>query len=261
MTIPPPASPGGPFAYPASFYNLQREMGAEFLDRKGKGLSPTASVNPGEVRIENATGGVLSVGDVVALGAPVDDPAGDSAATRPTISASVASSSSVLSFGVVVSPCANGDSGRAAVSGVVVCTIDVGDESHGFAQAQASSKKLASAHYGPARILWKQDPGDRAVSGVAVAVVLLGVADQPSIVWGKITARSVSVDSPGSSITYSASGGGLSVTGATPLFRSTASDIELTPAAVDSLCAIGWIDGAAALLWAREIMPGDECAT
>ena len=260
MSIPPPVSPGDQFEFPASFFNLTREAVDDFVSRESATLETGEPLNAGEVRVQNESGGVLVSGDVVELGPPVDDPADGAAATKPTMEADTPSADGVRTFAVMVAGCADGDTGRAVVCGAAVCLIDVEDESHGFASAASASKKLESGHVGPARILWKQAIADRATAGVAVAVVLLGAAQQPGIVWGTVTAASVTGDGAASTINYGASGGGLSVTGATPMFRNVASDIELTAATVGSTCALGLIDGAAALLWTREVIPGDECA-
>ena len=109
-------------------------------------------------------------------------------------------------IGIALEPIADGRVGRAVISGVAVCTIDVTDAGHEFAApTPADETKMTSGDSGPARILWK-DSG----TGDKTAVVLLGsgsgggggggiAVDTVHVVGesgGLLTCRRVTLDDP-----------------------------------------------------------------
>lgn len=77
-------------------------------------------------------------------------------------------SASTTAWCVAVEPIASGLVGRVAVAGVVQCKLSVGDSSHKFARAKASTSELETATSGEGLILWK---------GAGWALVRLGIVD------------------------------------------------------------------------------------
>lgn len=69
---------------------------------------------------------------------------------------------------VAVEPIESGKVGRVAVAGVVQCKLTVGDSSHKFARAKASTSELETATSGEGLVLWK---------GGGWALVRLGIVD------------------------------------------------------------------------------------
>jgi hypothetical protein len=70
--------------------------------------------------------------------------------------------------------------GPVAVSGLVICTVDVTDTAHVFATLTSSSTKLLSGDGGPVRILWKTTD----TTGEQVCVVLLNAGSGSLTVAG-----------------------------------------------------------------------------
>lgn len=77
-------------------------------------------------------------------------------------------SATTTAWCVAVEPIASGKIGRVAVAGVVQCKLSVGDSSHAFARAKASTSELETATSGEGLILWK---------GAGWALVRLGIVD------------------------------------------------------------------------------------
>lgn len=69
---------------------------------------------------------------------------------------------------VAVEPIESGKVGRVAVAGVVQCKLSVGNSSHAFARAKASTSELETATSGEGLIVWK---------GSGWALVRLGIVD------------------------------------------------------------------------------------
>lgn len=77
-------------------------------------------------------------------------------------------SATTTAWCVAVEPIESGKIGRVAVAGVVQCKLSVGDSSHKFARAKASTSELETATSGEGLILWK---------GAGWALVRLGIVD------------------------------------------------------------------------------------
>lgn len=77
-------------------------------------------------------------------------------------------SSTTTAWCVAVEPIETGKIGRVAVGGVVQCKLSVGDSSHKFARAKASTSELETATSGEGLVLWK---------GAGWALVRLGIVD------------------------------------------------------------------------------------
>lgn len=77
-------------------------------------------------------------------------------------------SATTTAWCVAVEPIASGKIGRVAVGGVVQCKLAVGDSSHKFARAKASTSELETATSGEGLVLWK---------GAGWALVRLGIVD------------------------------------------------------------------------------------
>lgn len=77
-------------------------------------------------------------------------------------------SATTTAWCVAVEPIESGKVGRVAVAGVVQCKLSVGDSSHKFARAKASTSELETATSGESLILWK---------GAGWALVRLGIVD------------------------------------------------------------------------------------
>lgn len=77
-------------------------------------------------------------------------------------------SATTTAWCVAVEPIQSGKIGRVAVAGVVQCKLSVGDSSHTFARAKASTSELETATSGEGLILWK---------GAGWALVRLGIVD------------------------------------------------------------------------------------
>lgn len=77
-------------------------------------------------------------------------------------------SATTTAWCVAVEPIESGKIGRVAVAGVVQCKLSVGDASHKFARAKASTTELETATSGEGLILWK---------GAGWALVRLGIVD------------------------------------------------------------------------------------
>lgn len=77
-------------------------------------------------------------------------------------------SATTTAWCVAVEPIASGKIGRVAVGGVVQCKAAIGNSSHRFVRAKASTSELESAWSGEGLILW---------SGNGWALVRLGILD------------------------------------------------------------------------------------
>lgn len=77
-------------------------------------------------------------------------------------------SATTTAWCVAVEPIESGKVGRVAVAGVVQCKLAVGDSSHKFARAKASTSELETATSGESLILWK---------GGGWALVRMGIVD------------------------------------------------------------------------------------
>lgn len=77
-------------------------------------------------------------------------------------------SATTTAWCVAVEPIESGKIGRVAVAGVVQCKASIGDSSHKFVRAKASTTELESATIGEGLILWK---------GSGWALIRLGTVD------------------------------------------------------------------------------------
>jgi hypothetical protein len=77
-------------------------------------------------------------------------------------------SATTTAWCVAIEPIESGKIGRVAVGGVVQCKASIGNSSHKFVRAKASTSELESAWSGEGLILWK---------GSGWALVRLGIVD------------------------------------------------------------------------------------
>jgi hypothetical protein len=173
-------SPGDPPTFPAATVNGWQDAARDFYARKGgRTASPslTEVFDPANlVLVRNDTGAARVPFSVLKPSGVLVDPATypHDVRRRPAFSG-VAPAAATDPFLVTIDPLADGQIGRAAAAGVVVCQVNVTDATHGYAQPAAGDPTgLASASGGPAQILYKPTG-----TGVKTCVVLLGLAPPP----------------------------------------------------------------------------------
>jgi hypothetical protein len=168
-------SAGEPLKIRASEWNLIAEAVADYLRKKAGNTGATGPASskygqPVEIQIRNDTGSDLSIHSILKVGSPlvsaIDYPF--EFLEPPVFGGSTPAATTDL-VAVTQDPIPDGELGRAILLGVAICTVDVVDSGHGYAEPTASSAaKLTSATTGPIRIIWK-DSG----TGDKTAVVLL----------------------------------------------------------------------------------------
>lgn len=79
--------------------------------------------------------------------------------------------------------------GRCAVSGVAICLVEIDDEDHTCAAAQAGVVPISSSR-GPLKIIWKQAVEDRENEGFALCLVRI-IGGRPA---GEVFAVTVTID-------------------------------------------------------------------
>lgn len=194
---------------------------------------PTADpVEPGRnvILAKNQTGGDVARWGVMAITGMAIDPTGGTTHQHsfeelPCVVGGTPTTNTTA-WCVAVEPIAAGKIGRAAVSGVVACKLDVTNESDRYAGCKAGTSGLRTSSSGEALILWKP-------TGVATNVwglVRIGHA-RPIVrgtfdgAWPKSAAKTVT-DISASSVTYQAKNYFASLAGGT-----------------GKGCAIAWVAG------------------
>lgn len=74
----------------------------------------------------------------------------------PVIKGSAPTAATGANFVIAIEPIQAGRIGRAAISGVVQCKLDIDSGSHTYASPQASAAALKTSNSGGAAILWKE---------------------------------------------------------------------------------------------------------
>lgn len=110
---------------------------------------------PNIVLIKNNSGVDVPWLGVLAISGIETGPSGSSFATQPVLRGGVPAVNSRVV--VAMEPIAKDKVGRAAASGVFACRVNVTEESHNFAVADAGFvTRLKSAACGPVELLWKE---------------------------------------------------------------------------------------------------------
>jgi hypothetical protein len=170
-------SAGQPIEIPASTWNKVLES-ADQTTRRKLGVPSRESLDQNPLvpalrcLIKNDTGADLAEFSVVKLSTPPILPTGRTleAQSRPLFSGT-APASSTDGIAILTEPIAAGSIGHGVVMGLVVCTVNVTDASHVWANPAASdTAKLASSVAGCAKILWRASTG----TGSKLCIVLLG---------------------------------------------------------------------------------------
>lgn len=146
-------------------------MAAEQINALNKMMRVNAGVAGGPVGIpepakniilcRNNSGSDIARWGILEISGVVFNPASGSDAeatfTSTPCVTGVTPTDSAKPFVIAVEPIADGVIGRAAVSGVVQCKLDVLNKSHAFARTKAgSASQMETADVGPSAIIWKQ---------------------------------------------------------------------------------------------------------
>lgn len=119
--------------------------------------------------------------------------------TRPITAETAAGNLPHHSVAVTLEPIAIAGYGRAAISGVVPCVVEVGNVAHKYARLRTDSLvKLDSADIGPVEILWNVG-----TSGYMVSIVRLG--HQPAVFFPVLVTKnagSAGTDTTACTFTY-----------------------------------------------------------
>jgi hypothetical protein len=168
-------SRGAPLAIRADTWNALLDAARAYSGGKLPGAAVgklVADVAPSvTVLVRNDTGGALSWPAVLALGDPeisaVDYP---HEVQRQPLFSGDAPASPTDAFALMVEPLADGKIGVGVVAGVAVCEVAVSDAGHAYAVPETGeTARLASAPFGPAKIVWKESG-----TGNKRAVVIVG---------------------------------------------------------------------------------------
>jgi len=169
------AKPGDPLRIPAATFNTFVDSARDYLQRKqGTGQKPTQAFRQtGIVLVKNASGADRGRFDVLGIDAPIFTPAEsiDSFKNTVAVKGVTPAAGHAGSFVVLLEPIADGEIGRAVVSGVTPVKVNVADESHGYADVAAGQAGyLVSEESGSALVLWKE-----AGTGQKWALVKMGM--------------------------------------------------------------------------------------
>jgi len=170
--------PGDPFQVRASTFNTMVDAAKAWKNRQASTAGKATRYRPPDtdvILVKNDSGAdrerfdILGIDDVVI--SPTDNE--DEFKNRVALSGVVANPATHLGrFVVLLEPIADGKLGRACVSGVCPCEIDVIDAGHTYADINPDSGDrytLASRQFGGAEILWKESG-----TGTKWAVLRLG---------------------------------------------------------------------------------------
>lgn len=164
------AQAGSPLRISAGDYNDAVDAGQWFAQQQalGRGGSPlSVPVNPCVVRVRNDSGGDLTAGSVVEIGAATVT------VQRQYLWFSAAARSGNDPFcGVLLESIPDGKYGDCQISGVCMADIDVVDADNTHARVVPGSTQLKGDFGGWARIVYKPSG-----TGVKSCVVLLGALD------------------------------------------------------------------------------------
>ena len=164
-------NPGDPFQVRASTFNTMIDAAKAWKNRQASTAGGPTKYSPPDtdvILVQNDSGAdrerfdILGIDDVVIN--PTDNE--EEFKSRVALSGVVANPATHLGrFVVLLEPVADGKLGRACVSGVCPCEIDVIDASHKYADVNPDSGDrytLASRQFGGAEILWKESgTGDK----------------------------------------------------------------------------------------------------
>jgi hypothetical protein len=165
---------GDPFDFPAALYNYVVQTVQAYLrtTRDGGGGEADVAFRAVAVPVRNTTGGDLARYSVVGIEGAVNDPATEEDAFKNSVRliGRVPTTDDVGKFAVYVnSGVADGSTGTAVVSGVVLVKVDEGDGSTFADVADGVSDSLVAVTSGSAKILWRADG-----TGKQWAVVRIG---------------------------------------------------------------------------------------
>lgn len=165
-------------AYDAGqWYAQQQRLG-------GGGAPPFVGVNPCVVRVKNNSGGDLTAGAVVEIGAPTV-----TASRKILWFSAIARAGNDPCCGVLLQPIKSGKYGDCQLSGICLADVDVDDTDHTHVRVVPGSTRLQSDFGGWARLV--KNPGSTG-DGQSVAVLLgdYGPTIRKAKASGTITAGS-----------------------------------------------------------------------
>ena len=187
---------GDALEIPAQTFNTFVDSAQDYLQRQqGTGGKPTQAFRQtGIVPVKNDSGTDAGRFAVLGIDSPIFSPseAADSFANQVAFIGVTATASHAGTFAVLLEPVADGEIGKACVSGVCPAVVNVTDAGHQFADIAAGQPVLTSCASGSAMILWK-DSG----TGEKWALVKLGM---PSAEAGSTVFPAKVISSQGSAV-------------------------------------------------------------
>lgn len=156
---------------PAEAWNALTDLAVRRSDRKLSQEPPPLREHFQHAKILNATEEPIARHHVLSITAPALTPTQNLA----TFSSRLALTGTTPAPGdqelaVLLEPALDGVLGRCAVSGVAPCLVEIDDEDHTCASAQAGTIPISSSR-GPLKIIWKQAALDRETEGFALCLV------------------------------------------------------------------------------------------
>ena len=170
---------------PASTFNTMVDAARDFASHQRAGIAPEPEGGDadGVILLKNTTAHDLARYEVLALDAPIIDPADNESAFQSRIAMTGIDPDADHHgrFGVAIEPIAQGKIGLARITGPMIAKVDIQTADEAFADIVAGHYNLVSGVSGSARILWAPD----AETGVQLAVVHLLPIPQGD--WFKIS--------------------------------------------------------------------------
>ena len=171
---------GDPLVIPAATFNTMIDAAQDFQNRRHNTHREGQREQPqtGMVLVRNDSGERRGQFDVLGISEPIISPTDNEKEFKERVA--------VVGVGpledhrgrfvVLMEPLEYGRIGRAWVSGVCICRVEMRSENHRFADVRAGNKySLASYPTGHARLLWVQPPDDREIEGIALVIAELGL--------------------------------------------------------------------------------------
>ncbi|HUT14068.1 MAG TPA: hypothetical protein VMY42_26505 [Thermoguttaceae bacterium] len=165
--------PGDSLAFPArtfnTFIDTARAFRAHQHDRRR--TAQPAFNQAGIILVRNDSGADCDRFGVLGIDGPIIEPADNADEFKRQVALSGVAPTEPGRFVIPIEPIADGKIGRAVACGVTVAQVYVTQETHAFADIEASETDyLVSGQHGGAEILWKESG-----TGIVSAVVRVGI--------------------------------------------------------------------------------------